>query len=166
MKKCITCKKQKPAENFHHNKREKDGRQRYCKECVSQYRRKNKKRIDEYHQKYKQKNKERIKEVNHQYKQKHREEANEYARQHRYDRYGMTQKEYNKIFEQQNGVCAICNQAETFGQYGKLIPLAVDHNHETDKIRGLLCRNCNLGIGYFNDSPELLKEVINYLEEI
>jgi dihydroorotase-like cyclic amidohydrolase len=48
---------------------------------------------------------------------------------------------------------------------GKIRALAVDHDHKTGKVRALLCRNCNTGLGNFQDSPELLKTAIQYLEE-
>lgn len=76
-------------------------------------------------------------------------------------RYGLTLEEYNTIFTNQDGKCAICkiHQIELEDK------LCVDHNHETDKIRGLLCRECNFGLGKFKDDKELLLEAINYLDK-
>jgi len=79
--------------------------------------------------------------------------------------YGITLIEYNKILEKQNGVCAICNKPETQHSYptGKVDSLRVDHNHKTNKIRGLLCSKCNFGISQFNDNIKLMRIAINYL---
>lgn len=73
--------------------------------------------------------------------------------------YGLTRVEYEQMLEQQDGKCAICGAECSTGRR-----LAVDHDHITGQIRGLLCSNCNLGIGKFHDSVELLKEAIRYLE--
>lgn len=65
------------------------------------------------------------------------------------------------LLEQQNYSCAICCElAEESKQR-----LSVDHNHETNKIRGLLCTYCNVGLGYFRDNPQLLARAIEYLEK-
>ena len=68
------------------------------------------------------------------------------------------------MYEQQNGVCAICGKPETKVQYGKIQPLTVDHNHETGKVRGLLCFNCNIAIGKLKDDIVLLEKAIDYLK--
>lgn len=72
--------------------------------------------------------------------------------------YGMTESEYNKLVLQQQGVCAICGT----NKEGRL---AVDHNHKTGNIRGLLCRPCNSAIGLFKESPTLLRKAASYLEK-
>ena len=74
------------------------------------------------------------------------------------NKYGLTLEDYEKLFESQNGVCAICEKRE---QQNKL--LAVDHNHKTGAIRGLLCSLCNTAIGKLNDDPILIKKALNYL---
>lgn len=78
--------------------------------------------------------------------------------------FGITIEEYNAILEKQKGVCAICGEKETAkGNGGIVRNLAVDHDHETGEIRGLLCSNCNNGLGRFKDSPNLLTNAIDYL---
>jgi len=73
---------------------------------------------------------------------------------------------YDELFKQQNGLCKICNKPETMKHNNKNAKrLAVDHKKGTEKIRGLLCQNCNVGIGNLGDSIELLKSAIKYLEE-
>ena len=79
--------------------------------------------------------------------------------------YGMTRDDYNKLLKDQGGTCRICKKAGQHFRQGKPLPLCVDHNHKTGKVRGLLCLNCNSGMGKLGDSIERLKEVIKYLEE-
>lgn len=71
-------------------------------------------------------------------------------------RYGITTAEYWDLVAEQNGVCAICGNPN-----GK--KLHVDHDHKTNKVRGLLCGNCNKGIGLFKDDITLLDKAIKYL---
>jgi hypothetical protein len=72
--------------------------------------------------------------------------------------YGISTDEYNEILLSQNGRCLICG-AEPDGR-----ALDVDHDHETGKVRGLLCHRCNLGVGIFEDDPDLLTAVAEYLK--
>lgn len=67
--------------------------------------------------------------------------------------------DYDALLLFQDGVCAICRKKDSFGQR-----LAVDHDHSTDLIRGLLCRKCNTGIGQFDDDPSRLIVAADYLE--
>ena len=71
-------------------------------------------------------------------------------------RYGISQEEYEVLLEKQDGKCAIC-------QRDYKAP-CVDHDHETKKIRGLLCQTCNRALGQFNDDPALLRVAAEYLE--
>lgn len=75
--------------------------------------------------------------------------------------FGITLEEYNKMFAEQNGVCAICHKHVE----SDIRALAVDHCHTTGVIRGLLCRFCNQAIGHFKDSEELLQNAIIYLNK-
>jgi len=75
-------------------------------------------------------------------------------------RFGLTPDLYEKMLLQQGGVCAMCKkQCKTNER------LCVDHCHHTNKIRGLLCRRCNAGIGHLDDSIDLLKAGIKYLKK-
>lgn len=71
--------------------------------------------------------------------------------------FGIGIQEYNKLHASQGGCCAICKK--------KLETLSVDHDHTTGAIRGLLCPQCNFGIGNFLNDIGLLKSAIAYLEE-
>lgn len=75
-------------------------------------------------------------------------------------RYGICRAEWNEILQQQNGGCAVCGKARC--SRGRL---HVDHCHKTGKVRGLLCENCNAGIGRFQDSSSLLRRAAEYLEK-
>jgi hypothetical protein len=75
--------------------------------------------------------------------------------------YGITLDEYNEMWASQKGCCAICGTHQNEKNDGK--SLAVDHNHETGEVRGLLCVNCNTAIGQLKDDPELLLKAVDYL---
>lgn len=72
--------------------------------------------------------------------------------------YKISLEEYQEMLAEQEYVCAICG--ETCSKN-----LAVDHNHVTGKIRGLLCQRCNRGLGFFADSTHKLQNAIKYLKE-
>lgn len=74
--------------------------------------------------------------------------------------YGLTIADWNKLYKAQNKSCAICRTKVNNGKR-----LAVDHNHKTGKVRGLLCTQCNQGIGKFRDDIVLLEKAINYLDK-
>lgn len=76
--------------------------------------------------------------------------------------FGISLEEYKRLNEEQDGKCAICGGKR---MYGNKTGLAVDHNHSTGAIRGLLCDPCNLGLGKFNDDLELLTKAISYLQK-
>lgn len=71
-------------------------------------------------------------------------------------RYGIGEAEFQELLVEQGGVCAIC---------GKENPEHVDHDHATGYIRGVLCFNCNGGLGHFQDDSWRLRQAINYLRE-
>ena len=71
--------------------------------------------------------------------------------------YGMTVAQYEEMLAQQAGVCKICSKPPT--KYR----LAVDHCHTTKKIRALLCSGCNVGLGGFRDSVDLLRKAADYI---
>ena len=85
-------------------------------------------------------------------------------------KFGITLEEYNEMAEAQGGVCAICEKVNDTRRKGTndgedvKMSLAVDHNHKTGRVRGLLCGNCNTSLGSFKDNPALLRKAIQYLE--
>lgn len=78
-------------------------------------------------------------------------------------KFGMTPVEFAARLAEQSGRCAICPAEFGATRAGKKQRLAVDHCHETGKVRGLLCANCNNGLGRFKDDPGLLERAAQYL---
>lgn len=78
--------------------------------------------------------------------------------------YKMTDAEFNELWSVQSGQCAICS-VELLPRGRQPNAVAVDHNHDTGAVRGLLCQACNRGIGLFYDSPSILQSAVKYLEE-
>lgn len=79
-------------------------------------------------------------------------------------KYGITVEDYEQMLLEQGGACAICRRAETVVMRGKVKPLSVDHDHESGRVRGLLCHECNVGLGKFKDNVARLKAAVTYLE--
>lgn len=77
-------------------------------------------------------------------------------------KYNLTLLEYDKMLARQAGRCAVCQSKKPGGRSGLF---AVDHDHETGKIRGLLCNKCNTGLGLFDDDPDSLVNASTYLRE-
>ena len=76
-------------------------------------------------------------------------------------KFGFSKEDYEAMWEAQGKCCAICKTTEARGRGD----FHVDHNHKTDEIRGILCAECNVGIGKLLDSPKVLKSALAYLEE-
>lgn len=74
-------------------------------------------------------------------------------------KYGLSKERLDAMFAEQGARCAIC-PAEI-----SINAAHVDHDHKTKRVRGLLCRRCNQGLGFFRDSPELIRYVLEYLAE-
>jgi hypothetical protein len=81
-------------------------------------------------------------------------------------KFGLTPEQFAAMSAAQNHVCAICGKPETARKYNskEIRNLSIDHNHDTGKVRALLCAGCNKGIGHFRDHPELLVAAIAYLQ--
>ena len=77
--------------------------------------------------------------------------------------YGITLDDYNKILTEQKNRCAICGTDKVGGKHNNEA-FMVDHCHDTGKVRGLLCNQCNRGIGNFNDDVDRLRNAAVYLE--
>lgn len=138
MKICSTCKEEKDRAEFHRNRTTHDGRFGQCKAC-------RKKRAVIYYNENKEKMKAR-------------------DRQYRLEKeYGISLEHYNEMYAQQGGVCSICGCSPKTKRNHNHPSLAVDHNHKTGEVRGLLCISCNFAIGLLKDDEELLMNAINYL---
>jgi hypothetical protein len=79
--------------------------------------------------------------------------------------YGLTGEQYAAMLADQKALCAICSKPETTVVGAGVKPLSVDHCHDTNRIRGLLCHHCNHGLGHFMDSPAALRAAADYIEK-
>jgi hypothetical protein len=160
-KTCDTCGQRKPLFEFSRSRYSSDYkiREGICKECKA---RKNK----EYHRE--QQIQAREKQM-----QERRDfllslpfnERIEYIQKKRFQhdikrKYGVSIERYNSMLKEQENVCAICgNPPDEHTQ------LYIDHNHETGAVRGLLCRDCNFGLGFFRDNIASLQNAVDYLKK-
>lgn len=87
------------------------------------------------------------------------------ARKFTLSKYGLSQEDYDRMLHEQGGVCKICQKPETWAVKGRVVNLCVDHCHDTGKVRGLLCRSCNVCLGKMDHDTYLLSRCIRYLEE-
>jgi hypothetical protein len=137
-------------------------------ECIEEYREKNLNKMREYSKKHYQKNKEKLKEKHRKYREDNIDKFNqyyqnnlakfkEYRRRYKLKKYNLSLDQFNVLLNKQNHQCGICGGSLTDKN------CHVDHNHDSGEIRGLLCLNCNLGIGLLKDSPELLNKAAKYL---
>lgn len=78
--------------------------------------------------------------------------------------FGISLEQYNQMLAAQDGKCAICGKPESSKRNGKVRWLAVDHCHDSSKVRGLLCGSCNPMIGYARDNIQVLHSAIDYLK--
>ena len=77
-------------------------------------------------------------------------------------RYGITLDTYNEMLDDQEFSCALCGTTEPNNGTGSF---AVDHCHTTQRIRGLLCSPCNVGLGMFKENEDILNKAIAYLKD-
>jgi hypothetical protein len=159
-KKCARCHEDKDTGTFYKNKSNKSGFDEYCKSCRKlihrAYRDTDKGRATfnrcsrEYYRRHK---RQVLRKCKKQYAKEGRQKWYQLKRQ-----FGIDQEDYMWLLSQQNGVCAVCEKPPGSRH------LAVDHDHKTNKIRGLLCSNCNAGIGMLRDDPKILLAAVSYLQ--
>lgn len=131
------------------------------KKYSEQYRKENKDLIKERSILYRNKNREEILKKQKEYRNTHQEKFKQQTRNADFKKkYGITIEDYNKMFDLQKGKCAICGSHQDNLKF----VLCVDHDHTTGKVRGLLCHNCNAGIGNLKDNIDLLSKAIEYLK--
>lgn len=132
---CRICLESKPLSSFGKDSAGKEHKRPYCKVCDSLRAKK-----------WKDSNKEKVAEYNAHYKR-------EYT-------YGLSKEDYLVLLETQDNKCAICNT----DQKELTRKLVVDHCHTTNKVRGLLCSHCNVGIGMLKENENNLMAAIQYLK--
>lgn len=151
MKRCRLCQKDLPESKFHRNgtprKDGTSGLRTDCKNCST-----------EVHRRYVNENRERIRTRR---KAAYRENKIPAINQNLKRYYGIGIEDYNRMFAEQKGLCKICDLPQV--DFSRRFD--VDHDHETGRIRGLLCVRCNRGIGLLRDNVEILKRAIKHIQE-
>lgn len=137
---CSKCQEEKPKEFF----RSRGGSQKhllksYCNSCLQQD-----------HKKWVSSNQETVK----RYRAK-----DKWTLKKRCSRHGITPEEFWAMYEEQDGCCPICDEVV------EAEDSAIDHNHETGQVRGILCKTCNRALGLLKDSPSNLSRAFDYLTE-
>lgn len=149
-KKCSRCKKQKALSEFYKDKSHKYGYRSMCKSCDKE---RLKSLVKANPQKYKTLAKN--------WRDNNKDKVKSYQLKFKY---GLSIDEYNKMFEEQQGKCAICcSFISNLDKSNK--PAVVDHCHTTGKVRGLLCMQCNSLLGYAYDNIQILENAIKYLNQ-
>lgn len=125
------------------------------KKYTREYAIKNREKLNEKARKWKRANPEKVREANLKWESANREKRHA----QNIKRFGLSSEKYWSLFVSQRTACAICMRPSFKKR------LAVDHCHESGKVRGLLCDLCNRGLGMFRDSPLLLRLAADYLEK-
>lgn len=137
-KTCTSCKEEKSVTEFGNRGGElKHLLKSWCKQCHFIA-----------HKKWTENNKETVRE----YRAK-----DKWTLKKRCDRHGITVEEFWTLYEEQDGTCPVCDTAI------EAEDSAIDHNHETGMVRGILCKNCNRGLGLLGDSPDTMARAAQYL---
>ena len=165
---CTVCGEEKPIDQFGFSRP--NVHRANCKECQNKYNKEYLKNNPDIAEKINKKHKIYLKK----YRKVNQKKRNEYlkewgkknpekkrAQKYR-NRYGIDIEDYEKILKKQNGVCAICSGTDLGRKNAKYF--VIDHCHETNKIRGLLCYKCNTLLGLCNDDPEILLSGALYLK--
>lgn len=155
-KTCTRCHVEKSVLSFYLNRGTKDGRATYCDECqrasTRAWKAANAKRVREQYEEAKRKPG---------YEEKKRRDNQRWwLRQ-----YGISVERYEALLAEQGGTCAICQLPERYvdARTGRTRRLAVDHDHKTGKVRGLLCGSCNQAVGHFEDDHDRCVRAGQYL---
>ncbi len=156
-------KEERKAYNKEWNEKNKEWRKKYREEhrdAISKdakvYRQENKEKIKDYTKKYRQDKKKERREYLKKWRQQNPEKNDEINREWQLARYGVTGEWYEAQMVAQGGKCAICGTTEP-GKGRRSKYMCVDHDHETGRVRGLLCHKCNLALGLFASSQNLQK---------
>lgn len=172
---CCTCRVMKPVDDFHRASNRPNGRYPSCKRCKAEReKRRRDDRTPEQIERDKARsrakylaNREAVLERQRlayplKREQHRRSGKNRYLKRN----YGLTLEKYEALLADQGGVCAVCRKPEwnVHPPSGRVISLAVDHDHTTGAVRGLLCRACNVALGQVGDDLHVLRRMIDYLE--
>jgi hypothetical protein len=176
MKTCNACKNHKPLDDFYFQK-DRGKHRNQCKQCeiirITAYTKLNRDKVLEYKKRYREENTDKVRtekqlwyQSNTEYmKQKNREkyiQTPDVNRNANLKKYGITIEDYEHMFKQQQGCCKICKSNDVKNKRVK--HFAVDHDHKTGKVRGLLCHSCNRALGYLQDRLEVVEAAVDYLK--
>ncbi len=148
MKICRKCLTLKPDSDFNRHDYTKDKLRNECKECQKIHAHDHYKEVAPL---------ERVKRKIHYHANKRA-----FHHWHLQKNFKISVEDYERMFKDQDGKCSICGSEKPYPN-PRIKNFAVDHDHETGKIRGLLCVSCNVGIGHFRHDPSLLQKAIDYL---
>ena len=168
---CNKCKIEQPEEEFYLKWKNKDIRHKICRTCKKEWAQSKHGRQKRYNYNSSKKGKQSVARYRVATKEQRRKWQQNYAKSGKQKhhnlarRFKMTLDDYKRMIFDQKGVCAICGNAETAMLCGKVKDLAVDHAHETGKVRELLCQKCNLGIAQFRENIGYLANAIVYIEK-
>lgn len=162
MKTCSKCGERKPLNHFYRQEGMRDGYRNNCKSCHAASHRnwylKNRDKEIQRVRQWQQANPEKVNSCHRKRRQADPRGTKLKNREgHLRRKYGLTQNMFEALVLAQLGHCAICGVSEG-------MDLHVDHDHQTKKVRGLLCGKCNKAIGLLNDDPELLTSARSYLQ--
>jgi rubredoxin len=174
---CRLCGHEKSVSEFNLHHAKVSGSSKYrsrCRECETQIN-KNNPRIQKNRKAYNIRNADKIKERKKRYLSNadNLEKARLYSREYQkkfphkqrerlFKKYGITAQQYDELLLSQNGCCAICGTKKN----GRKKNFVIDHCHNSQRVRGLLCTQCNAGLGNYKDSPDLLEKAKQYLTSI
>ncbi|MBX7133800.1 MAG: endonuclease VII domain-containing protein [Fimbriimonadaceae bacterium] len=134
LKKCSRCQQEKLLDDFTNHRNGNHGKRYWCRACETAHR-----------QRWKSENPQRAISV---------------SRRHELRTYGLTEADFQTLLDKQGGRCAICGTDKPGRGHAHF---SVDHDHRTGQIRGLLCGNCNTGLGLFSEDTDLLSAAREYL---
>ena len=146
---CTKCGKPKPLDDFWNHPTGKYGKRPRCKECVGSENYEHLQNRLAIEPSY---NRDRVKVWS--------QKGDNKRRRNLLGRYGITLEEYDALFAEQDEKCAVCGDGFEDSERR-----ALDHDHESGKVRGILHYRCNMAIGVFKDSPELCRKAAEYLEK-
>jgi hypothetical protein len=145
---CTKCDTNKPISEYGLDSRMRCGHKAMCKSCVAKWAREHRKRNPDI----------RKKQVEYA-KQWRANNPERHAFNHKTSglkKYGLTVESYQQLLDSQSGLCAICESVP--------VNPHVDHDHDTGKVRGILCGTCNSGIGYLKDNSSIVEKAALYLK--
>jgi hypothetical protein len=174
-KKCCDCKCEKPKDEFSYQNKAKGILRSVCRACsyirTKKWIEANPDRVAEYRDKNRPRATQQARERRAKDPEKRRQYGREYRKRkpdlHRDEdlrlNYGITLDDFRELETKQNNQCAICGVS---GETMRFKKLHVDHDHETKLVRGLLCNDCNRGLGCFKDNATALQKAVDYLRSV